>query len=346
MWKYFDGCKPPATKKSKTEEEKLEASREYDKKVRKRVFQSSWEREFKWVLHDGHQIYCKVCRSCYSDLALSKLPDRGIFKKYSKGPFVIGCSNLRKSTLLDHQTSQGHIDAEFHIENRKKPGASVAEKSIEKLNDVAFTRLSHLFRNAHAIAKYNQSFSSFRWMADLDEKKGVVIGDTYKNDKACREFIRAISTVISDGSTDVSVKENEAVYIRFCHKGVPQTIFVSMQAIEKADATGIMKAIKTALKKLDTGDKIDIYKKVIAFAADGASINTGKLNGVISKMRDEWNPSICMVQCLAHRLELMFKESFKADLLYEKVMSLLSSLFSFYHKSPLQRSGLQISYKV
>ena len=200
-------------------------------------------------------------------------------------------------------------------------------------------------------------------MADLDEKKGVVIGDTYKNDKACREFIRAISTVeltkvkemvndvkfltvISDGSTDVSVKENEAVYIRFCHKGVPQTIFVSMQATEKADATGIMKAIKTALKKLDTGDKIDIYKKVIAFAADGASVNTGKLNGVISKMRDEWNPSICMVQCLAHRLELMFKESFKADLLYEKVMSLLSSLFSFYHKSPLQRSGLQISYKV
>ena len=115
-------------------------------------------------------------------------------------------------------------------------------------------------------------------MADLDEKKGVIIGDT--NDKACREFIRAISTVeltkvkemvndvkfltvISDGSTDVSVKENEAVYIRFCHKGVPQTIFVSMQATEKAAATGIMKAIKTALKKLDTGDKIDIYKKLL-----------------------------------------------------------------------------------
>ena len=342
----------------------MELSRQYDKTVRKRVFQNNWSDEFKWVLNDGVKIYCKTCRASYGDLAVSKLPDRGIFKKYSKGPFVVGCSNLKKSTLVDHQNSQGHKDSELHAENRKNPGQSVAEKSIEKINQVAFDRLKHLFRNAHAIAKFNRPFSDFTWMADLDERKGIVIGDTYRNDKACRAFIAAISsvelhrikedlsdvkflTVISDGSTDVSVKEMEAVYLRYCHQGIPYTVFVCMQSTPKADADGIMNAITCALHKLETSESLKSqHRKVIAFAADGASVNTGKVNGVIAKMRQKWSPSIVMVQCLAHRLELTLKDAFKTEGPHEKLMSLLNNLYSFYHRSPLQRSGLQSSYEV
>ena len=111
-------------------------------------------------------------------------------------------------------------------------------------------------------------------------------------------------SIISDGSTDVSVKENEAVYIRFCVKGVPKVSFISMETTGKADANGILGAIKKALAHVDD-DKM-IEKKVVAFAADGASVNSGQVNGVIAKMREEWSPSIMMITCLAHRLELCF----------------------------------------
>ena len=47
---------------------------------------------------------------------------------------------------MDHDISQGHILSTEHAKNRsKKPGESVAEKSIEKLNSAAFYKLIILF---------------------------------------------------------------------------------------------------------------------------------------------------------------------------------------------------------
>ena len=38
-----------------------------------------------------------------------RLPDRGLFPKYSKDPFVIGCANMKKTTLTAHdEISYGH----------------------------------------------------------------------------------------------------------------------------------------------------------------------------------------------------------------------------------------------
>ena len=357
-------------KRKKKTEEKLQADRDYDRTKRKRTFQSNWTTEFPWVIYDGKcNIYCQPCRSCYSDLSISRLPDKGMFRKYSKGQLVTGCSNLKRSVLVDHDASQGHILATEHVKSRAhKPGESEAEKCIEKLNSAAFAKLSILFRTSHALAKKNRPFSDFNWMTVLDQLKGLHVGDTYRNDKLCRQFVRAISevelrklkieieetkflTVISDGSTDVSIKENEAVYLRWSTQGVAKTRFLSMQHTKKADAQGIMGAIKDSFKTLHCDDTssttVSNYsRKVIAFAADGASVNTGKLNGVIAKMRDEWNSSIVMVQCLAHRLELTMKDTFKKDKDHKKFVALLSNLHSFYHKSPLQRSGLESAFEV
>ena len=38
-----------------------------------------------------------------------RLPDRGLFRKYSKGPFVIGGTNMKRTTLTAHEAIDGHI---------------------------------------------------------------------------------------------------------------------------------------------------------------------------------------------------------------------------------------------
>ena len=244
-----------------------------------------------------YKMFCTPCRASNGVSASMRLPDCGLFRKYSKGPFVIGGTNMKRTTLTAHEASDGHSVAVEHERNRTaRPGTSITEQSIQKMNRAVFDKLDKLFRNAHAIAKNNRPFSDYVWMATLDERKGLFLGETYRNEKACKEFIHSIAnmekdkvtaemkdvkfiTVVSDGSTDVSVSENEIVYLRCCRQGIPKTLFVSMQAVEKADANGIFMALAKSLSDIDVSPT-----KVVAFSADGASVNTGEANGVIAKM--------------------------------------------------------------
>ena len=130
---------------------------------------------------------------------------------------------MKRTTLTAHESSDSHSVAVEHKRNRTaRPGTSIAEQSIQKMNRAVVDKLDKLFRNAHAIAKNNRPFSDYVWMATvkLDERKGQFLGETYRNEKACKEFIHSIAnkmmekdkvtaemkdvkfiTVVSDGST-------------------------------------------------------------------------------------------------------------------------------------------------
>ena len=79
--------------------------------------------------------------------------------------------------------------------------------------------------------------------------KGIDIGDTYTNRKAARTFFHFIAeairremrqeyckakflTVLSDGSTDSSVLEQEIVYCRFAHEGKVLTLLCQTVAVK------------------------------------------------------------------------------------------------------------------
>lgn len=57
------------------------------------------------------------------------------------------------------------------------------------------------------------------------------------------------------------------------------------------------------------------------------------------------HPKIVVVHCLAHRLELAFKDTIKKSPSYEKLMTLLLGLYYLYRKSPKSKQGLQRSFE-
>jgi len=98
-------------------------------------------------------------------------------------------------------------------------------------------------------------------------KNGLDLGENYRNINGCKTFAASIAqtlvnkqvqeleninfrSILSDGSTDVSVTEQEIVYIRYAERSVPVTKMISIEALDKADAQGIFNAIKNALDKL------------------------------------------------------------------------------------------------
>ena len=104
-------------------------------------------------------------------------------------------------------------------------------------------------------------------MNELDEQKGLQLGERYIMAYPCREFTSAIAnvsrldiskylascnfvSVIVDGSTDSAITENEMVYLHTCHNGEVKTNFIKCCQVQCGTATGVVNAIKDQLKQL------------------------------------------------------------------------------------------------
>lgn len=194
----------------------------------------------------------------------------------------------------------------------------------------------------------------------MDEQKGLVIGKTYQNKKQARVFMHYIAEVarrdlknkienlkclaiMSDGSTDSAVMEEELLYTRVSQAGNVEVHFVGIQAVEKPNAENITAAIIRMMREVCEDESWQ--KKLVACATDGAAVMTGSRSGVVSRLRGD-KSYILGVHCIAHRLELAFKDAVKSSPQCKKLDDLLSSLYVFYHKSPLNRANLKNSFKV
>ncbi|KAI4806442.1 hypothetical protein KUCAC02_017267, partial [Chaenocephalus aceratus] len=82
---------------------------------------------------------------------------------------------------------------------------------------------------------------------------------------------------MGDGSTDISVTEQENVYVRYVKDGLPATEFIDIMAVKSADANGVLAALLEALHHVDLTDG-DIKKKIIGCTFDGASLELSLLD--------------------------------------------------------------------
>jgi hypothetical protein len=101
-----------------------------------------------------------------------------------KAVFVTVSSNFKLESVISHETSEQHlrsVDKQSAKENSTVNSA--AAKIVQSLNKKVFNRMTNLFRNVHALIKKRRPFTDFIWMCELDEIKGVDIGDTYRNEK-------------------------------------------------------------------------------------------------------------------------------------------------------------------
>lgn len=86
-------------------------------------------------------------------------------------------------------------------------------------------------------------------------KKGIDVGNTYHTDKEAQKFSFYIAqearnditkfinkcpfiSVITDGATDKSVKEQEIVYCRSSNGGLVDSFYIGIGEPERADANG------------------------------------------------------------------------------------------------------------
>ena len=245
----------------------------------------------------------------------------------------------------------------FELHNRKKQvkaQITKAHKTMLALKDHTRKQMEFKFRNVHAIIKTNHPISDYKWLNALDRAKGLEHSTTYDNLTAATLFLEFISLVekekfsssmreikfyslTMDGSTDNSVTEQETLFVRWCKNGKIVTRFLCIGEPNSTTSKDLLLFVK---QKLEESELSSISAVLVGFGCDGASNMMGKNSGLVALLKVE-HPEIIGIHCLAHRLELAFKDVFKNDKLYLKLTTLLLGLYYFYKNSTKQRKNLK-----
>lgn len=361
--KHFDGAKPGKKLKRKsapTDADEIKTKRKtYEENKRKRHFKKHWQIGRKWLAVDevGDQntendaivMRCITCQSYWGPKIESLKPES---KKW-----VTGTSNFKLDTIKSHESSKMHKMANEHVKEHLKPiQESNACKALFQMKSSDYQQMTYKFRNVHAIAKWDMSFKCYSRLCRLDRAKGLAVNKVYENDKSARIFTRMIAeteinkqhellekakcfSITIDGCADTSGTEQESIYLHVCDKGIMHQRFLCFKSPKTTCSQDIYEAVLEAFTEFSIDSN-----KLIGITCDGASNMLGIRKGLATLLKN-LNPDLVVIHCLAHRLELAIKYSFKKSKLYEKSMTLLIGIYYHYKKSSKQRKELERSFE-
>ena len=288
-----------------------------------------------------------------------------------------GSTRLLHAAALEHASSEAHKKS-FDLHMRQK-GLAVLDRrdalqdiltgskqtdiltgisSMQKV-DVELTKKK--FEVAYFIAKEELPLIKYKAILSLEEKHGVTLGNGYRNENTGGVFIDYISktlcnslksklekvnfyAILTDGSTDTSISDNEAVFVLYFDPSPPgldkikiMTSFVKLVHMKSADAPGVIECMKDAFTCI--GIEEDFYAKLVGFGSDGASVNRGRKEGVktILQRDNEW---LTFGWCVAHRMELALKDGLSGTS-FDDVDNLILNMYYLYKKSPKKLRQLQ-----
>ena len=216
---------------------------------------------------------------------------------------------------------------------------------------------------SYFVVKEGMAFHKYPKIRALQQKNSLDLGQNYLSDIACGRFVSSMAediklnlksdvedtrflSVLSDGSTDAGILEEEIVYIRYLKENAPVTKFAGIKNLQKGDAPGILKAIQDVLASLKLSPGIsdeeylnNVYKKLLNCNFDGASVMSGPISGVQTRLK-AMQPGMIYTHCTAHRLELSMLDSIKFDKYLETFDENINNIFKYYYKSPTRRKEL------
>ena len=250
-----------------------------------------------------------------------------------------GSKRLLVSSAISHAEGEPHKKAmELFL---KRCGLSLAERDacinleenqqtiltgISKMNKKDYERTKKKFDVVYFIAKEEMPMVKFESILSLEERHGVDIGTAYRNRNSGSIFVDSINdslveelktklenaqfySILTDGSTDSSISENEAVFVVYfdVDEMTVKSSFLKLVFLEAGNAKGILEGIDDAFKSIGIEN---FYKTLVGFGADGASVNRGDKEGVKTLLREKC-PWLKFEWCISHRLELALKDALK-----------------------------------
>lgn len=309
-----------------------------------------WKDKWKWLFSKNEKLGCTTCRD------VNRLVDTGrgikISAEWSEGSVSV-CKNAPKPVKKMRDKIYQHVDSATH----KTAENVLKERKVDKLGNLIVESSSAFdlkteanFRTAYTIAKERMSLKKMEALTSLQHQNGLKMGSVHHSDHACANILDHIGTEMRE--TMIShIKKNQSVisvaidettmynksymilYLRAdVGEGVVENIFLDIvECTEGTTADALYKTLRTTLNSHKL-DEHYLNDHLISITTDGASVMTGRENGVVTQMKRDF-PRVKSIHCVAHRLELSVKDSLKAVNSTNHFESFITKLYTLYHQS-------------
>ena len=212
-----------------------------------------------------------------------------------------------------------------------------------------------LISAAYTLAVNGQPLSAFNTIVTCLKDNGVKLIQGSDNKNKAREFITCLADsvrskigmilqnstsfgILCDGSQARKTgKEKELVLVRVVGSDGKSKYYVAglqdMDSYGSANADNLKASLDdTFLNQLKLTN--EQYKsKVISITADGASVNTGHVNGLFVQMAKDGRPWLLGIHCVLHRVELAIKDSLLNQKIFVIVKDLMLIVHTLMHQS-------------
>ena len=271
---------------------------------------------------------------------------------FNKDPSV----RFKKSAVDEHRNSAQHKGA---IQKEMMMRVSVFHKEKEERKRVGEEVLRQAFLAAYWLLKEEISLRKLLPLLKVVEKMGLTnlkhfqhrsegsvqelfltIGSTLKRQIISKVKQSQSFGILLDEVTDVSVKNQMVFFIQYVDATTKRTevaFFAVADVLEEstsANSETLHKVVEKILSVL--GDDV---RKLSSAVTDGASVMTGKLNGLMARLKKDF-PSLVSVHCICHRLALACVKSADTTSYVKNVSEYLRQLWKFFEDSPKRTAVL------
>jgi hypothetical protein len=162
---------------------------------------------------------------------------------------------------------------------------------------------------------------------------------------------KSFFSILSDGSQARKTKdEKELILVRVEREGTPAYFVVSLLDMNNLGGMGA-NAIKNGIDSIfnESGNiplTAAAYKsKLVSATADGANVNFGIYNGVLTQLKNDrmW---LIKIHCVNHRLELAIKGAVKDISQFKECERFYVSIFSLFRNSGKLKSAVKKAAEV
>jgi hypothetical protein len=317
-----------------------------------------WTEKHPWI--EIGPVTGKVGCSTCSRARLLVTTSQGVHLSDSWVNYKIEAATARKlkEKIYKHVQSAAHKEAE-NVQRAQNEGR--LECIIVDQTSRLFSETIRIFRTAYAVAKNDLPFTVHGKLVELQRLNGVEVGRIHRSDHSCAAIIKSISTLMRkslslqlvENVRFVSLMLDEAtlfktsvviLYLRGCLPGTrdfshpcrgAENVYLGLaEANEGTNVDGIVAAVDSLLESYNI-DVTWLKQSLIGICTDGASVMTGRENGVALRLSQKYGEQrIELFHCLAHRLELAVDDALKAVTATNHFQAFVQKLYSLYSQSP------------
>ena len=330
-------------------------------------YNASWTTDYPWHLPvydvDGSEgegtvigVLCSLCKQ-------HNTKQRNNAGTWTEKP----CALLRRDMLQRHKESKMHQEAEMieaaRLESQRDGGirqAFSARVIVQRKALIGALKLMYWLAKeevAHT-TKFN-SLKDLVILLDCDYLRELCLGKNaqYTSEQIISEFLQCLGLVIEEKiilemqssdffalmtgeSTDIAVLKQLVLVGRYLTDSGVATTFLHIGDLANGTADTIERAMLQYIS-----DKTLQVTKLCAFGSDGASVMTGRLTGVATRLKSH-NPKMISVHCVNHRLALAASQASESIPYLKQFKSILQTLFYFYQNSAVRMASLHAIQEV